>query len=260
LRERIGPRREWPSYQIIKLGGGFTSATAAAAHSRATGRRERPPVPGICTGFRVGYAYPAHLPSQVKVTASHHTRECQPSTPPAPPDNTSTSGAPGQRSAAERVPRAAQPSGQSAHGLRLGARTRPRGRAPTGSVMQGNARVPRRVGGCQHVNERCRHSGRPLKGPPRAAALVLPHPPHATQDGASRPALQFRTSWSCSRILERTKSMASTAARHTTSHTPWCTAAAAGQTCRRRSRGPPARPHAEPCSCAAAASHTWRVL
>jgi hypothetical protein len=124
--------------------------------------------------------------------------------PSRPPDNTS-SGAPGQRSAAERVPRAAHPSGQSAHGLRLGASARPRGRAPTGNVMQGYARAPRRMGACQRVHERCRHSGRPLKGTPRAAAPVIPHPPRATQDGASRPALQFRTSWSCGRRARRAR-------------------------------------------------------
>jgi hypothetical protein len=71
--------------------------------------------------------------------------------------------------------------------------------------MQGNARAPRRVGACQHVNGRCRHSGRPGKGTPRAAAPVIPHAPRATQDGASRPALQFRTSWSCGRSARRAR-------------------------------------------------------
>jgi hypothetical protein len=51
---------------------------------------------------------------------------------PSRPPNNPSSGAPGQRSAAERVPRAAQPAGQSAPGLRLGASARPPGRAPKG--------------------------------------------------------------------------------------------------------------------------------
>ena len=64
--------------------------------------------------------------------------------PSSPPEDTPR-GAPEQRYAVERVPRAAQPSGKSAHGLRLGTGARPRGRAPTGSAMQGNARAPLRV-------------------------------------------------------------------------------------------------------------------
>jgi hypothetical protein len=51
--------RSEPSYQVTKLGGGFTSATVAAAHSRAAGRREHPPVPGICTGSQAERALQA---------------------------------------------------------------------------------------------------------------------------------------------------------------------------------------------------------
>jgi hypothetical protein len=71
---------------------------------------------------------------------------------------------------------------------------------------RGTLGPPKSGGLSTNVKERCRHSGRPGKGTtPGAAAPVIPHPPRATQDGASRPALQFRTSWSCGRRARRAR-------------------------------------------------------
>jgi hypothetical protein len=45
----------------------------------------------------------------------------------------------------------------------------------------------------------------PPQGPPKGRRPCPSHPPHANKDGASCPALQFRTSWSCGRRARRAR-------------------------------------------------------